>query len=378
MRPIEPPRLRLRPARKGRRTIWVIKDKEREISTGAGEGERAKAEVAFAEYIIRTRQPTFGDGRPHQVLIGDCLAVYCEKHGPTIARPEGLAIEVERLAEFFGDKLVSEVTEEQCAAYVEWRCGQTNRRATKGGGQPIKTSTAKRELVTLSAALNWCFRNQRLDRPVVVHLPRVAERRERYLTRKEVASLLWGALGFGRDGNRNRFRINRHLARFILIALYTGTRHDAILSLQWMPSTAGGWFDLDAGVLYRRPQDAVETNKRRTPSPIPPRLLPHLRRWRRLSTQYVIEYDGLPIVSKLRRAWAGARDLAGLPAEVTPHVLKHSCATLMLQARVSTWDVAGVLGTSEAVIRRTYGHHSIEHLRNAVGVWSKRPVKATR
>jgi integrase len=301
--------------------------------------------------------------------------VYCEKHGPVIARPTGLALEVERLAEFLGDRLVSEITPELCRDYVGWRCSQRDKRATNSNGRNIKPSTAKRELVTLSAALNWCWRNKRLDRPVVVVLPKVIERRERYLKRNEVAALLWAALGFNRDGTRNRFRVNRHLARFILIALYTGTRHDAISRLQWMANTTGGWFDLDTGILFRRPQDAIEMNKRRTPSPIPPRLMPHLRRWRTLSTQYVIEYDGRPIGSQLRRAWAGARDMARLGTEVTPHVLKHTCATLMLQNRISTWDVAGVLGTSEAVIRKTYGHHSVEHLRNAVDVWSKRVAK---
>jgi hypothetical protein len=45
----------------------------------------------------------------------------------------------------------------------------------------------------------------------------------------------------------------------------------------------------------------------------------------------------------------------------------------MLQAGVSTWDVAGVLGTSEPVISKVYGHHAIGHLRKAVAVWSKRP-----
>jgi integrase len=376
MRPTQPPRLKLRRARKGRRALWVIKDCEREISTGAGQGERGKAEIALANYLVKNRRPAFGDGHPDQVLIGDCLAVYCEKHGPTIARPHGLALEVERLAEFFGDRPVAEVTEQLCNAYVQWRCAQTDKRATRNKGRSIKPTTAKRELVTLSAALNWCFRNKHLDRPVVVNLPKVAEPRERFLTRKDVAALLWAALGFNRDGTRNRFRINRHLARFILIGLYTGTRHDAILRLQWMASTSGGWFDLDSGVLYRRPQDAIETNKRRTPSPIPPRLMPHLRRWRRLSTQYVIEYDGKPIASQLRRAWKGAREMAGLGADVTPHVLRHTCATLMLQNRISTWDVAGVLGTSESVIRKTYGHHSVEHLRRAVNVWSKRPARA--
>jgi integrase len=384
MRPIQPPRLKLRAARKGRNALWVIKDRESEISTGCGKSERAKAEIALAEYITKTRRPSFGDGHPHEVLIGDCLSVYTDKHGQTIARPDGLAVEVERLAEFWGDKFVAEVTEENCNAYVAWRCTQFDKRATRSIGRTIKRSTAKRELVTLSAALNWCWRNpdtssgktkKRLNQPVVVKFPEVAERRERYLKRSEIAALLWGALGFNRAGIRNKFRINRHLARFILIALYTGSRHDAILRLQWMPNTTGGWFDLDAGILYRRPQDAIETNKRRTPAPIPARLMPHLRRWRRLSTQYVIEFNGQRIASQLRRAWNGARAMAGLGPDVTSHTLKHSCATLMLQNGVSTWNVAGLLGTSEAVIRKVYGHHAISHLREAADVWSKRPKR---
>ena len=101
--------------------------------------------------------------------------------------------------------------------------------------------------MTLSAALNWCWRNKKLNTPVVVTLPSVPEHRERYLNRNEVAALLLAALGFNRDGTRNKFRINRHLARFILIGLYTGTRHDAMLRSQWMPNTTGGWFDLEAG-----------------------------------------------------------------------------------------------------------------------------------
>jgi hypothetical protein len=88
--------------------MWIIKDREREISTGCGKSERAKAEIALAEYITQTRQPSFGNGDSAQVLIGDCLSVYCEKHGPTIARPDGLALEVERLAEYWGDKFVAE------------------------------------------------------------------------------------------------------------------------------------------------------------------------------------------------------------------------------------------------------------------------------
>jgi len=44
----------------------------------------------------------------------------------------------------------------------------------------------------------------------------------------------------------------------------------------------------------------------------------------------------------------------------------------MLPDGVSMFDVAGVLGTGEQVISNTYGHHSVEQLRRAVNVWSRR------
>jgi integrase len=127
----------------------------------------------------------------------------------------------------------------------------------------VSKSTARRELIVLSAALRWCWKHGLLDRPIPVTLPPQSEPRERHLTRSEAAQLLCGALGFDSSGKRHPFRINRHLARFILFGLYTGTRHDAILRLQWMPNTTGGWVDLKAEVIYRRPTSAVESGKRR-------------------------------------------------------------------------------------------------------------------
>jgi integrase len=378
MRPAQPPRLKWRAARGRNRGVWIIKDRAREIGTGAGDGERAKAEIALADYIIKNRQPSFGNGRPDQVLIGDCLSLYCDEYAPTLPREDSqyrIALEVDRLNEFWGQRYVSAISRDTSNAWVAFRCAQTDRRAKNADGRKIKPATAKRELVTLSAALNWCYavrKPQVLDRPVIVALPRVEERRERYFTRTEIAALLWAALGFNRDGTRNRFRINRHLARFILIGFYTGTRHDAILRLQWMRNVNGGWFDLDAGLLYRRPDGAVETNKRRPPTIIPERLNPHLRRWRRLSTRYVVEYDGKPIASQLRRSWDGTRIMAGLGPDATPHVLRHTCATLLLQAGMGTFDVAGLLGTSEAMIQKTYGHHAMEHLQRVTNAaWAR-------
>jgi integrase len=77
-----------------------------------------------------------------------------------------------------------------------------------------------------------------------------------------------------------------------------------------------------------------------------------------------VEYAGR-LILKERRGFDRARDLAGLGDDVTPHILRHTCATWMLQSNVSTREVAGYLGTSEKVIEKTYGHHSPDHMPNA-------------
>lgn len=73
----------------------------------------------------------------------------------------------------------------------------------------------------------------------------------------------------------------------------------------------------------------------------------------------------LPIGTTRKRGFARARKLAGLGDDVMPHILRHTCATWMLQRGVSTREVAGYLGTSEKVIEKTYGHHSPDYMPNA-------------
>jgi integrase len=363
--------------RRGRTAQWVILDHGREIRTGAGQDNLGVAENALVQYLANKRRPQFGDGHPSNVLIADVLADYGENHGPTTRRADLIGRAIAKLVEFFGDQTASAITSATCKKYVQWRIRQFDARA-KAKKPLIKPSTAGRELVVLGAALRWCWREGKLDRLVPVTVPAKPSPRQRHLTRSELAALLTGALGWDLQGNRHPARINRHLARFILVALYTGTRHDAILRLRWTPNTEGGWIDLGSGVIHRRPSGAVESDKRRPPIPISPRLLPHLRRWRRLTTAHVIEYAGRPIRSQERRAWRTARELAGLGRDVTPHVLRHTCATMLLQLGVSVYDVAGVLGASEEVVRRTYGHHAQDHLRLAVAAFSRRPAPMKR
>jgi integrase len=70
--------------------------------------------------------------------------------------------------------------------------------------------------------------------------------------------------------------------------------------------------------------------------------LAHVRRWKRLGLvrHAVVEWNGDAIKS-VRRGFAAAVRAAGLGADVTPHILRHTCATWLMQAGVPLWEAAG-------------------------------------
>src|SRR5690606_9928018 len=127
-----------------------------------------------------------------------------------------------------------------------------------------------------------------------VTLPSKPPARSRWLNRSEAALLLAGSLGWYREfwcdvaTRRQQWRwkryaggINRHLARFILLGLYTGSRKQAPLGAQWMANGPGGWLALDRSSMCRKAADQEETQKRQPATRLGRRIQAHLRRWKR-------------------------------------------------------------------------------------------------
>jgi len=374
-RPAKPPRLYLR-ERAGREPQYVILDRGNEIGTGCGPGRQHEAEAAFSRYLAEKHTADWGDGDPATIPVADVLNLYLTEHAPSIASPETASHRCDRLLEFFGEDMAWSVTSSRCTAYV------TARTEGLAGRRPVSVETARTELQTLGAAMAYAYKARKLNKPVLVSLPKKSAPKERWLTRSEAARLIAGALGFAPVKMDRKGRVTKwkrtgapsyHVARFILIALYTGTRHEAVLTMRWGVNSESGWFDLDRGVLYRRGAGETDTRKRRTPAPIPYRLMPHLRRWREMTNTGPCEYEDR-LIQRQKTGWARARDLAKLGADVTPHTLKHTSITWMLQEGVSTWEVAGFTGTSEETIRRTYGHHAPDYLPAARGAFLGRNV----
>jgi integrase len=91
-----------------------------------------------------------------------------------------------------------------------------------------------------------------------------------------------------------------------------------------------------------------------------------LRRWRerKLIATCFVEFNGKPVAS-VKKGFKTAVGLARLPGNVTPHTLRHTVATWLMQRGVPIWEAAGFLGMSPEVLQDTYGHHHPDYLQGA-------------
>jgi integrase len=65
---------------------------------------------------------------------------------------------------------------------------------------------------------------------------------------------------------------------------------------------------------------------------------------------------------------------------VTPHTLRHTAATWLMQAGTDLWVAAGYLGMTVETLERVYGHHHPGHLESVRGAFRKlsRPMIGQR
>jgi integrase len=328
---------------------WTIKDDRGiRVSTRVRSARRGKppqaAQDALAQYIIGRRAiPRERNSAADAVKVADVIAIYMQDCAPRQSRPIETIARCERLLEFWGSKRLSDVTGATCRRYVDHRA---------------QRAAARRELEDLRAAIGH-HRREGLCREIVsVVLPERGQPRERWITRAEAARLVWSAWRYRehQKGKATGRRSRQHVARFVLTALYTGTRAGAVCSAAFGQIGGAGYIDLDRGVFHRHPKGEDETKKRKPPVKLAPRLLAHMRRWHKNGQRYAVEWYGDPIGTGVEKAFRRACQDAGLEA-VTPHTLRHTAATWLMQRRTDLWEAAGFLGMTVETLEKVYGHH---------------------
>ena len=362
-RDAKPPRLwyrkprRFTQARSAEKGVWVILYNGRQLSTGCGKGDSQGAERALAEFITASHVIPRKQREIKEIPVADVLNLYLQDVVPKIATAKKATGRIDRLLDWWGTMMLDEVNGAACRQFT----------STKG------TGAARRELQDLQAAINHHHREGMHREIVLVTLPKASEARQRWLTRQEAAKLIRICLHTAevQDGKQTDKRPLRHLARFILFALYTGSRPGDIFTASFKVASNRSFIDLDYGLFYRRPPGKRATNKPQPTTPLPRRLIAHLNRWKQMGADYVVEFDGQPVKS-IKTAFGHLLEIAKLPAGIVPYTLRHTCATWKKQEGVPSWEVAGFIGTSEAMVEKHYGHHDPGHLKNAAEAGTQR------
>lgn len=429
---------------------WIVHRGKQVRSTGCGHGKDQEREAlqALDDYTasltVIAPDETGGPrkNRPaHEVLVAEVLDRYLTaKKGRLdpvtgelkggVARHHELAQRVETLLGWWGTRTLDEVDSATCAQYVASRVGtpwkvharaglDCNGEPRSGDGKPLRRGHSKpakqrvvseggarRELEDLRAAINLAAKDALTRDTVHVTLPPKGEERDRWLTVPEAARIVRGAwqkreiqtIHAGpRKGERviGR-RVGQHLARFVIVALRTGTRSGPICNASFVREVGKAWMELktettieervetrtiDGEVFERRVQVPVikrvaifhrkaiaveaKKNKQAPTVRMPDSLVAHLWRWHhKLGQRYVVEWQGKPVGST-KRSFANLCYDLSFGDDVVRHSLRHTAVTWGMQAGVDIWELAGYVGMTVEMIERRYGHHSPAHMEGA-------------
>ncbi len=278
-----------------------------------------------------------------RMSVGDLFPLYMESVRGRRSFPR-VRLSWSLLKPMFGTMLPRQITEAVCRDYM----------ASRKGAAP---GTIRQELKTLRTALHWGAKRELSERGYLIDMPSEPPPRDRRLTREQAAALIAAA-------------DYPHVRLFIILALTTAARGGALCDLTW------DRVDWERRILHLSTGAAHQ--KRRATPPINNTLAAALSEAQAAAvTPYVIEWAGQRL-RKMSHAFAVTAKRAGLPW-VTPHVLRHTAATWMVEAGVPLEAVAQYLGhSSTAICYRVYSRYSPTFQREAASALELPTMSAIR
>jgi len=354
----------------------------RRKSTGTESLEIARDRlIAFVQTEKRKRSPDYKP-EPHEVPIWEVLSYYLERKIRLEGHCEGQVRVAYKFFDLFFQEFqvnyVSDLNWEVMEEYPAFR-NEASRKVkakrwqsyAKYAHLPLETieaqipdlspTTYRRDLGILTAALNLSKDHQRIATVPKIPKPKHFERRERWLRPEEFEALYAAA-----DTQR--------LKDFIILAIYTLQRPGFCFSLH------RSQVDINSRLIYPYKRGERETAKGRNPIRIPVSAVGPLQKMmERSQSGYLIEYEGQPIQTDLRKALMLAAERAGLHDDntpslekVVPYTLRHTGATWLAQQGVDLWEIAGMLGhKSITMVQRVYAKHHPDYHQKGVAALDK-------
>lgn len=259
------------------------------------------------------------------------------------AAPIRVEYAIEALLDFFTGVDISDVDIPMCRDYREHR-------------DTVADATVRRELNVLVAAANHAVRWRRLKGQMPsIELPAESAPRKVWLYKDELATFL-----------NTASELDRRVFRFAQLAYHTASRKRAIEGLTW------DRIDLKTRRINLQDPELPLTRKRCPIVAISPAMCEELETMKLKATNRFVLATNENIAAAFERVAtkAGLADLKtqGMRQEgrLTPHILRHSRATHLLQDGKNPWVVANLLGDSLPTVLRVYGHACPDYMADAV------------
>ena len=287
----------------------IIENRKRSAIVAGAEGEQLTMETAFERYLHQHAHalPTFGN----------------------------IAYQGRNLIAGLGkDTYLHEITGSAIAAYVTKRRGE------------VSDSSVNRELTLLRAVTNMAARRWQAKVPMIdwrAQRLREPAPRDRYLTPAEIQALLAEAAD--------------HIKPAILLSLYTGVRLSNCIGLDWSQ------VDMTHRVIHFRIK-SVAPGGQPHDVPIHDVLRAVLAALGPRQAGPVFRYRGRAIKC-WRKAFKRACERAGIE-DFRWHDLRHTAASMMVQAGVPLDVVQDVLGHKDIATTRRYAHREDTAKRDAI------------
>jgi integrase len=299
-----------------------------------------------------------------EALVENLMTDWLKLHVSNLLDPVRYKNSVGHWAKFFdrehaagrlvGAVTVADLTPQLQARFRAWR-------AESGVGG----HTISRDLAALRGALNWAWKNQRLEHaPFIADVPphQKAPARDRVLAFEEIAAILDQCTGLPE---------REHLIRFIVVELGTAGRPDAVLEL------TDKNIDLKLGLIDPNHEGKAHARKRRAIVPIARHVLP----WVNGVKGKLIKYR-VPIAKKnrvpggpefferetksVKTVWKAVCKDAGVKG-ASPKTLRHTMLTWLAMRGVPKEQRSALAGhVARDTTARNYEHLSPDYLRAAI------------
>jgi integrase len=341
--------------------FWYNADKQRTERLSLRTTDRMEAQQRYGAFLTQGASIFEGadSGRAAGLTVTQALDDYWREHcAKNVIAKRRAEVVIGHLKTWFKYTPLCDVDMAASEAYAEARrAGLVAGCGRKGVSAEASDETIRRELSILKAAANHAEKYRRAGPTAtpptpmpVISMPRgeplAPITDDEWLTRDELRRAIDTAEGHVRD--------------FIIITYDTASRRTAVERLTRFQ------VDLKNGrVNLRHPTEDANQRRSKKRRPVVP-IGPEARAvYERLLAETPNEWlFGKPL--DIYRPFRAHMESIGLGNKRNPHMLRHTRATHLLQAGVSLWDVAKLLGDTVQTVERIYGHHCPDHLATVI------------